>query len=693
MQPAELADGWGQVLHDQSVGLTFRLAQQVDPARQREALEELAVSRDPSDLDRLFAWQARPPQPLPGFDAAAVLQAIGDRNGDVYDRALRLREATPSGSEANGFLPFRLAEIMARVDPDRALAYFKKNRQYAALDFVGNERALDLASTLFQQQNTVEEAISVFRGMLDPGMQSFQPSFSEDRLVQLREYAAPLLTAAYALPTLTDGQRTQMRFAFGDIIGQPPAIDPAQADAQLLSRRKGTYDPVPWNPQRQKPDGEYETRPTYTLLQHLQAASDPRVIPHLVKILRLYPESWDDAAFPSALRHYAILCPHAMKREMKLQGVDAGFAERSGLTRYGFYHELLARLSTPRAEQDLYQLDNVYDGPGGPHAWAGRVPLPTSLLNQIVLSLDEGIRSEYGPDTDRLALLLQVAPVRGKPLLDRSLARAGDYPRRTRAGIFALGIRYGHRPLPEALIATYHLSPDEERRYAQAVAEEQRTRVYRGDTQKMRADPQALLLSGDPTAYAEYLRQLDGNRRLVYASFGNFTNEQSLDTTYTTMLDALFPNHPADYVAHVLTLLQSPLLPEREAGRESLERTLFWGFGVDSQALAADRAAQIARATPRLEALSRTSSLAAARALVLAAHGITLHGRDGRGWLPVLARAALSLHPAVARNALALIEQITGATGLREKVAVLPPAQREAALAAFGLDFQEEIRP
>lgn len=154
-----------------------------------------------------------------------------------------------------------------------------------------------------------------------------------------------------------------------------------------------------------------------------------------------------------------------------------------------------------------------------------------------------------------------------------------------------------------------------------------------------------------------------------------------------------FPKDPAAYLEQVLAKLESADLEERRHGREDLEWLFFDELGFDPYALAPARAAWLEKMKPELKKLGklaepelRSTMLTRLgvnlQSAVLTRLGVNLEGRPNRQWLPALRKAALSLHPAVAQNALRLIELITDQKGCYE-LFVRPPAERERALTAF----------
>jgi hypothetical protein len=162
-------------------------------------------------------------------------------------------------------------------------------------------------------------------------------------------------------------------------------------------------------------------------------------------------------------------------------------------------------------------------------------------------------------------------------------------------------------------------------------------------------------------------------------------------SAYRDALHELFPESREDYFHRVLLLLESRSLAERELGVEVLRRSLHWDFGFDYQAFAGQRAAKLNQLRPILRKLSTLTEVEM-RAEVLRLRGVTLDGPCGKNWLSALRRAAVDLEPAIAANALEMIEEITGHYGCRH-LASLPAEQRGAALTAFLQDRQTLAAP
>ncbi|MEX0715170.1 MAG: hypothetical protein WD066_01215 [Planctomycetaceae bacterium] len=133
LQPPLLGDGWQQAIDGKPMDLVFRLGQGVDGELARVAREELERNRDPRILsllvDELVEKADRGVWPMRGYFHGVsarpldLLCEIGDRKGDVYDRALQRIEPALKSSRYGAY---RLAHVMSRVDPERALKQFRE---------------------------------------------------------------------------------------------------------------------------------------------------------------------------------------------------------------------------------------------------------------------------------------------------------------------------------------------------------------------------------------------------------------------------------------------------------------------------------------------------------------------------------------------------------------------------------------
>jgi hypothetical protein len=642
VQPPFLADGWQQALDKKPMDLLFRLVQRTDPDLAHDALEELYAKRDPRTLDRLFAWLLNPP-PEGAFqtlvDAAGVLVAVGDRKGDVYDRALKPFAAEVQGT--NPYARFALGRILATADPGRAakeFARFLKGKSPGlrettayCVGHLGNEQGLDLACGLLADPALANPAVASLRTLLEPGYYGRRRRPAE--WARLRELARPRLRAAVASPKIPEPVKQQLRQNFRDLVDEPPALDFPRVEKALLNPAEKTYQGII----------EGEAHRAYKAAVH---TFDARFVPLLARVLREVPAARGQQAyrFREALLHYAAVCPNALKAELTKQGVDLkGFRDAP--------HELSVRLAvrlrSPRTLDQLAELSRERWG----DLWLRRKLVSPEPLNELRGRIEHGLGDSAGPYPWDVGLLLKLDPAEGRLALGRALARRERSTAADRAVFLALAVRHGRAEHLDELL-------------------------------RLPVSP-SLLLAADDRALARYLKDLDAGRSL---SASRLSNRKHLDYRYTGNLSRLFPAHAPAFFERVLGLLESPHLPEREAGVEALERALHWDCGFRAEDFAAARAERLTQIRPllkRLASLSQPEIWAA----VLRELGVKLEGKPGPRWVPALTKAALSADPAVAANALLLLEEVTDAPGCYE-FARLPGAERERVLLARLRDEQ-----
>ena len=193
-----------------------------------------------------------------------------------------------------------------------------------------------------------------------------------------------------------------------------------------------------------------------------------------------------------------------------------------------------------------------------------------------------------------------------------------------------------------------------------------------------------LLAAKHPAAYGAYLHMLDSERRV--------DDEESeyahMSYCYTSLLRGLFPDHAADYFERVLSLLASDSPVERATGARM---SFVESFEFDPFAPPAEREKRLQAVRETLESLS-TAGETELRAFLLRARNYELEGEPGRAWLPELMAAALNCEREIARNALMLIEELTGEYGCAELLS-LRRSYRRKALAAYVRDRRISVLP
>ncbi len=348
IQSPLLKMGWQQALDDKPMELLFRLTQHINGELSRDALEELGRTRDGRCLDQLFVWIADPPSDEEHLSSqsATYLSRLGDRDGDVYDRARkRMADAAPGAS------PYRfysLATIMSIVDQDRAWTDLPQLAgeespllvRKGALSGIGRipkREAAELALKMLRVTNLAETALGAVQRLLQGeehyGYPRFRglpgdPSWLVD---ELRKAAQD-----ERIPERTRKEITQY------LLYVPLADVTVDLDAlrhELLNSESTIY------------RGLIENR-TEKLLRDAKQACDPRVIPILAEALDTVPKASGHHSYslPELLTHYALICPQKTRKELEKRGVPARLATIPSSDRNHKIHEAMetAGLWAPR---------------------------------------------------------------------------------------------------------------------------------------------------------------------------------------------------------------------------------------------------------------------------------------------------------------------------------------------------------
>jgi hypothetical protein len=675
VQPAEQVDGWQQALDGKRMSLIFRLAQNINPTLARDALEELYKTRDAQTLQQLFDWVLNPPQGcgfsnLSYFTPEMMLASIGDHNGDVYDPLIKLFK-----EEAEGTATYRLttiAEIVAQVAPERALGDFSeilakgprslKEHALHGIGYTGNEKAIDLLIDLLKDPDLSDAAFASLGMLLGTDIRQITlytgPNvvFQEDVVTYTRpvwisaahqgrliEVAIPKLRAALASSVIPVSCKEELRRRFGHVFSERPVIDFAHAEKVLLN-------PDEWV------RGKNASKEWNNLLMEIKRSSDPKFIPLLVRILRTVPEAQESyrQSFNDALLHFAAICPNAVRKEILQQGMRWGFGEDSTVAG-SITVRLFALLGIPRTLEQLKELLNSC----GACVWLKKNTAPADLARQFKEYLQSCISQGSSFPLQHMESLFLIAPEEARNLLEQALAKRDKFDAHTKCEILSLGVKYGKKELVEELIETVRLSFEEDRQKGEYPS-----------------TVEFLLMAENKHACAEFRKILDSTRRLIRS---RFCNDEYLDSTYTDLLQKLFPSHPGDYFERVLSLLESNSVVERCEGERALESALHSDFSYNYSAqyssggrrvttympatpFAPQRAQMLERVRPLLKKLSLMTEVEI-RGYLLKEFGVKLEGNANRAWLPALTKAALSYDTAVWKNAAWLIEEITGEYG------------------------------
>lgn len=340
--------GWRQAIDGKPSDLLFRLTQRVNRELSRDALEELGKTRDGASLDQLFAWIVDRPEDDTHLYRQAVshLSRVGDRSGDVYNRARRLViDAAPG---ANEYRFFSLARIMAIVDPDRAWADLSqlvggqfplpvRKGALAGIGRIPKREAAQLALEKLRDADLAQHALAACRTQLQGENDYEYPRFrglSDDRSWMMDELRKAAQDEQVPAETRKEIARLLDNVSTGDM-----SVDLEALRHELLNTESALY------------RGRIENQ-TAKLLREAKQACDPRVIPILVEALDTVPQASGHQSYslPDLLHHYALICPHATRKELEKRGVPDRLAGIRSYERNFKIHEALetAGLWPPR---------------------------------------------------------------------------------------------------------------------------------------------------------------------------------------------------------------------------------------------------------------------------------------------------------------------------------------------------------
>jgi hypothetical protein len=653
VQPPYLADGWQQALDKRPMDLGFRLVQSVNSVLARDALEELYAARDPHTLDLLFARVLDPPHKgdLQNHRTPErILCAVGDRKGDIYERALKHFAAAKPGVKSE--VRYALGRILATVDRDRAADDFARfvaskspELRRVAADCVGvlySQKGLDLACKMLRNPALADAGIATLR-IYEYGSYGIKGRTAE--VARLRESTRARVRAAVKSADLSEPIKRRLREGFRDLFAERPKLDLARAEKILLDPNEKVY--------AGRSEGE-----AYQIYDSAIRYFDPKFVPLLVRVLREMPTVKLQKAYRvrDAHQHYANICPEAMRRELANQVVNQKNVDVIAYPT-GLYVDLVGLLRGLQAPNRLHEAGHQRWG----RAWLRRKQVPLHLIQALQQRIDGALTPTGGGPLLELSwwhirLLLRIDPVEGRRMLEQALVRGERLPTHERAYLTALGVRYGYTE-------------------------------YRDELIRM-AMPPALVLAEDDKALVPYLKFMDA-RRIHGPTRFDLEGDRRV-YTYSNMLRELFPTFPSEFFSRIGILLESPHLPDRTTAVELLESTLHWDLGFIAEDFAAVRAEKLVRIRPLLKRLAGLSE-GAMRVAVLRKLGVLLDGQPGAAWIPVLTKAVVSEDPAVAANALLVLEEVAQTPGCYE-FRSLPPAERARVLQARLRD-EEEGRP
>ncbi len=699
VQPREMEKGWMLALHGYTPSLPFRLAQNASQKVHQDALEELDALRDPATLDVLFDWLSASPQESSrnfAFVAESALKAIGDHNGDVYNRALKRLSTIPrnwipyssmtsaerqryyqeqargEGQGAQDLAYFKYADIMAEVDGDRAAHDFNRMISHGppaltatageALGFTYSEYALSVAFRLLKNSRTASIGAWALENLLRPEYSSERsPRSRTKQTTRLLALAQPHLADALHL-SVFDASRTaaardykasdelrQMRLARESLEAllpqtNPPLVNLSHAEQVLLHPH---IDPKKLITSSFQSDWTPVEKEGVATLVAIDNEHDPRFIPLLVTLMKnaspwLKRQGGYDAVF-----HYPRMFPHAFKSELDKQGLTASVLETS--LREGFPDSPGSLLNRPNAVWSLDKYDNSDFGvrslDDGYSLEAQRYKsspvLLRALTDFVAYTLDQ---SYITADLDSLHLLVLADPIAAWPLIDRALAKTnlGDYA--TRGRYLALGVAAGHNELLDELLSAYPVSDYDPSNH----------KAMRGDW----PGPKVLLWANNPRAFERYLQIVDVGLNDTPSDIPNSFRRYPLYARPNSMIQALFAQHPREFFDRVLRLLRSSVPSRRVEGDMLLESALYWDADFDPNALTRERTAQLKTIAPLIERLASLPE-EPMRVALLQHFGVNLP-KDSQKRQTTLRQLLSNSNPTVARNALRLLELQTG---------------------------------
>ena len=269
--------------------------------------------------------------------------------------------------------------------------------------------------------------------------------------------------------------------------------------------------------------------------------------------------------------------------------------------------------------------------------------------------------------------MLDDDPAHGRALLDRALklglpnglsARATRYNRDQWRSLLALAVRHGRNdlvgPLVEAVTA--------------AAAEGSEGSVGAWTT---------LLDARNADATAAYLRVLDD-------AIATLSPRPSGAPRFAVerLLASLWTASPSEILRRLPPLLRSPHPSLRELGGEALARSLEWSPTTHGwwRLTAALRAPALAAAERMIEKVAAARDVVEARVLFLRASGVPLEGTRGPSWVPGLEASCRDRDPAIAANALRVLEAVAGDDGIVREIEGLRAPDRPRAIHAWLLD-------
>ncbi|MCX5684000.1 MAG: hypothetical protein NT049_09980, partial [Planctomycetota bacterium] len=492
MQPASTAEGWRDILAGRKPGILFRLLETPDQQAAREAVEELARTRDPPAIARLVNLAATPQsryrseQSLQSqarnLDPVTILAVIGDQKGDVYDPLLAKIKALPERTlleQMTAPIP-DLHLVLAKVDPDRALRDFSRvvsegNREEksAAVRWIAEiktEASANYLVDLLKQPDLEAQAAKAILLTVKPEVGAhwlfgWEHSHNEEaRINRIRLLVQTRVAALANSPDLAELACARLRDLLASL-GEPKAPDNMARDEELL-RRPETY--------------SSETAASSKggkLLQAITRRPEPRWVPLLLKMWKEIPAAreYDSSIFRDALLAHASLFPNATRRQLAALGVDDEIRKLGETDHRTTINEVYAADGNPLTldQVRLVWSHAAFRGRGltldpvsysseemaaWRAAWFRSHPLPAELVEKLKGAVEGKIASTriFGgvvARSDDLQVLCDSDPKAADQILDKYLPDRGKRNNYVRFPLLHTAVQRGRLEFADELLA------------------------------------------------------------------------------------------------------------------------------------------------------------------------------------------------------------------------------------------------
>jgi hypothetical protein len=655
-----LADGWDATLSGRKADVTWRIAQATDAGVWSRAIEELAVSRAPDAIETLFHWTL-PIARADGWQRWAepsgegALAAIGDRGGDVYDRAMELLDR---GAAAD---PYRLTTLCALVNPGRATrdllartsaAHGRiRHAAAAALGDVGTSEVLEPLLRFVEAAARNDAQDAPVNGAVEGLARALRLNDHWDNRRTMTEVDRLRAIAAPRLAAIAAGERSYVQqevssLLYDKAMNRDPTSRPTLDDVRRAvdTQRAG--------------HGDNAESPVSRIVEAMARAPSPEYVPILVEALAVRgPREEFTYSLREVMKRHAMLFRLAMRAACQ----TAGLLERGD-----------KRLQSSGADDSRAGLVPPSHGNALVEWWRShravlaRWPAPPQeTVSDLRHLLEQELARKHVPHAEAIRALASFDPAAANVIFHQAFA-AGPPSASARweqdawTSLVAEAVRRGKTDLLPELASRVR---------AQTAVEEAAGNVP--------SAPLLLLDTENPDALAEFLRFLDAMSPTSERRGRTTTNWE-----YERLLQALFLHHAAEFFPRVAALLAADDASVRGRGEDILSQTLCWqiaGFGW-TRDVAARRGPRLDTARPLLARLATARSDVEARVIFLRARGVSLGGEPGASWIPALRTAASDPEPSVWQNAIRLLEVVAGDVGVVEELDRLRAPDRPQAI-------------